>query len=62
MNNKIAGRIESLKRHLKFNLKYPEIYIMNSNYLRSEYGTRANGFLSNITFRHYSSDDYTVNK
>jgi beta-galactosidase len=34
-------------------IKYPETYIMNSNYLRAEHGTRANGSLSNDTFYRY---------
>lgn len=34
-------------------IKYPEIYVMNSSYLRSEHGTRANGSFSNKTFRQY---------
>lgn len=34
-------------------IKHPEIYIMYSNYVRSEHGTRANGSLSNEIFRQY---------
>jgi beta-galactosidase len=34
-------------------IKHPETYIMNSNHLRSEHGTRANGSLSNGIFRQY---------
>jgi len=34
-------------------IKYPEIYVMNSNYLRAEHGTRANGCQTNQIFRQY---------
>jgi len=33
--------------------KHPEIYLMNSNYIRAEHGTRANGSSSNKTFNDY---------
>ncbi len=34
-------------------IEHPEIYFMNSSYIRAEHGTRANGSLSNSTFRRY---------
>lgn len=34
-------------------VKYPEIYVMNSNYVRAEHGTRANGCQTNQIFRQY---------
>jgi beta-galactosidase len=34
-------------------IKYPEIYVMNSNYIRAEHGTRANGCQTNDLFRRY---------
>ncbi len=35
-------------------IKYPEIYLMGSNYTRAEHGTRAQSSLSNPIFREYS--------
>ncbi len=35
-------------------IKAPEIYLMNSNYLRAEHGTRAQSSLSNPIYRSYS--------
>jgi beta-galactosidase len=34
-------------------IRYPDTYIMNSNYLRAEHGTRANGSLTNMNFRQH---------
>ncbi|MDZ7613123.1 MAG: beta-galactosidase [Flavobacteriaceae bacterium] len=35
-------------------IKYPEIYLMNSNYLRAEHGTRAQYSLTNSIYRSFS--------
>jgi beta-galactosidase len=35
-------------------IEYPEIYLMNSNYIRAEHGTRAQFSLSNPVFRDFS--------
>lgn len=35
-------------------IEYPEIYLMNSNYIRAEHGTRAQSSLSNPVFRDFS--------
>lgn len=34
-------------------IKYPEIFVMNSNYQRAEHGTRANGSFANKIFCQY---------